>query len=144
MRPFASGEPARRKQTVMNRSRKGLKAYSFRCIGLLLLVAALFTVSPGPLQAYNLEERVQRTTLENGLRVLLVERHTSPTVSLYIRHLVGAADDGEGRTGAAHLLEHMLFKGTSTIGTKNFKEEERVLKKIRETGTALDRERMKG
>jgi len=36
----------------------------------------------------------------------------------------------------------MLFKGTSTIGTKNFREEERVLKKIRETGTALDRERI--
>ena len=57
---------------------------------------------------------------------------------------MGAVDDGEGKTGAAHLLEHMLFKGTSTIGTKNFKEEERVLKKIREAGTALDRERMKG
>ena len=78
------------------------------------------------------------------MRVLLVERHTSPTVSLYIRYLVGAVDDGEGKTGAAHFLEHMLFKGTSTIGTKNFKEEERVLKKIREAGTALDRERMKG
>ena len=128
----------------MNRSRKGLKAFSLRCVTLLLLVAALFTITPGALQAYNLEDRVQRTTLENGLRVLLVERHTSPTVSLYIRHLVGAVDDGEGKTGAAHLLEHMLFKGTSTIGTKNFKEEERVLKKIRETGTALDRERMKG
>ena len=78
------------------------------------------------------------------MRVLLVERHTSPTVSLYIRYLVGAVDDGEGKTGAAHFLEHMLFKGTSTIGTKNFKEEERVLKKIREAGTALDRERMQG
>jgi len=128
----------------MNQSSKGPKAFSFRCVTLLLLVAALFTVSPGALQAYNLEDRVQRATLENGLRVLLVERHTSPTVSLYIRHLVGAAEDGEGKTGAAHLLEHMLFKGTSTIGTKNFKEEQRVLKKIRETGTALDRERMKG
>jgi predicted Zn-dependent peptidase len=127
----------------MNRSIKGPKAFSFRCVTLLFVVTALFNVSPDALQAYNLEDRVQRATLENGLRVLLVERHTSPTVSLYIRHLVGAVDDGEGKTGAAHLLEHMLFKGTTTIGTKNFKEEERVLKKIRETGTALDRERMK-
>jgi predicted Zn-dependent peptidase len=110
----------------------------------LLAIILAVILTPGALPAYNLEDRVQRVTLENGLRVLLVERHTSPTVSLYIRYLVGAVDDGEGKTGAAHLLEHMLFKGTETIGTKNIKEEEKVLKKIRETGTALDRERMKG
>jgi predicted Zn-dependent peptidase len=110
---------------------------------LLAIILAVF-LTPGALPAYNLEDRVQRVTLENGLRVLLVERHTSPTVSLYVRYLVGAVDDGEGKTGAAHLLEHMLFKGTETIGTKNIKEEEKVLKKIRETGTAIDRERMKG
>jgi predicted Zn-dependent peptidase len=108
------------------------------------VVLCAVMATPAALPAYNLEDRVQRVVLENGMRVLLVERHTSPTVSFYIRHLVGAVDDGEGRTGAAHLLEHMLFKGTSTIGTKNFKEEERVLKKIREKGTALDRERLKG
>jgi len=111
-----------------------------------VVIAIMLAVllNPGALPAYNLEDRVQRVTLENGLRVLLVERHTSPTVSLYIRYLVGAVDDGEGKTGAAHLLEHMLFKGTETIGTKNSKEEEKVLKKIREKGTELDRERMKG
>ncbi|HTZ39605.1 MAG TPA: pitrilysin family protein [Syntrophales bacterium] len=112
-------------------------------LGALLLLIAVIA-APKALPAYNLEDRVQRVTLENGMRILLVERHTSPTVSFYIRHRVGAVEDGEGRTGAAHLLEHMLFKGTTTIGTKNFKEEERVLKKIREKGTALDRERMKG
>ena len=130
----------------MSPSSQGPKAVSLflRYATVLLLGVALLVASPGALRAYNLEDRVQRVTLENGLRVLLVERHTSPTVSLYIRYLVGAVDDGEGKTGAAHFLEHMLFKGTSTIGTKNFKEEERVLKKIRETGTALDRERMKG
>ncbi len=111
---------------------------------LVLLVTLVAFLTPGPLPAYNLEDRVQRVTLENGLRVLLVERHTSPTVSFYIRYLVGAVDDGEGKTGAAHLLEHMLFKGTVSIGTKNFAEEEKVLKKIRETGMALDRERLKG
>ena len=115
-----------------------------RHIALLAAAAFLVALTPAAAPAYNLEDRVQRVTLENGLKVLLVERHTSPTVSLYIRHLVGAADEAEGQTGAAHLLEHMLFKGTRTIGSKNFKEEERVLKRVRETGAALDRERMKG
>ena len=100
----------------MTRSSKDPTSVLPRCVTLLLMVAVLFTASPGALQAYNLEDRVQRVTLENGLRVLMVERHTSPTVSFYIRHLVGAVDDGEGKTGAAHLLEHMLFKGTATIG----------------------------
>ena len=128
----------------MSPSNKRPCAPIFRHIAsfLLAIIVAVF-LAPGTLPAYNLEDRVQRVTLENGLRVLLVERHTSPTVSLYVRYLVGAVDDGEGKTGAAHLLEHMLFKGTTTIGTKNIKEEEKVLKKVRETGMALDRERMK-
>lgn len=131
-------------QTVMNpsprfpSSLRGLRS----AIALALLVFVLAV--PAALSAYNLEDRVQRVTLENGLRVLLVERHTSPTVSFYIRHLVGAVDEADGQTGAAHLLEHMLFKGTTTIGTKNIKEEQKVLARIRETGEALDRERMKG
>ena len=115
-----------------------------RHTALIVAAAVLIALSPAASPAYNLEDRVQRVTLDNGLRVLLVERHTSPTVSLYIRHLVGAVDDAEGQTGTAHLLEHMLFKGTRTIGSKNFTEEQRVLKRVRETGTALDRERMKG
>ena len=48
----------------------------------------------------------------------MVERHLSPTVSLYIRHRAGAVDERDGKTGTAHLLEHMLFKGTRTIGTR--------------------------
>jgi len=57
------------------------------------------------------------------MRVLLMERHLSPTVSLYIRYRAGAVDEMSGRTGTAHLLEHMMFKGTTSIGTKNYRNE---------------------
>ena len=57
-------------------------------------------------------------TLANGLRVLTVEDHSSPTVAIQVWYKVGSKDDPEGRSGFAHLFEHMLFKGT-----KNMKDE---------------------
>lgn len=128
----------------MRPSGKRQKRIAAQAVAAAALAAVLVALAPVTTPAYSLEDRVQRVVLENGLRVLLVERHTSPTVSFYIRHLVGAVDEAEGQTGTAHLLEHMLFKGTRTIGTKNFKEEARVLKRVRASGAALDRERMKG
>jgi len=97
-----------------------------------------------PCVAYDLAGKVKEFMLENGLRVLIVERHAGPTVSLYISHPTGAIDDENGHTGTAHFLEHLRFKGTETIGTRNFNEERQVLRKIHETGSALDREEMKG
>jgi predicted Zn-dependent peptidase len=90
--------------------------------------------------SFDLEKKVLSFTLENGMRVLMLERHMSPTVSFYIRHRVGAVDEENGKTGIAHLLEHMLFKGTKTIGTKDFTNEEKLLKKIAATGNLLDLE----
>lgn len=57
-------------------------------------------------------------TLANGLRVLTVEDHSSPTVAIQVWYKVGSKDDPDGRSGFAHLFEHMLFKGT-----KNMKDE---------------------
>jgi predicted Zn-dependent peptidase len=57
----------------------------------------------------------------------MVERHLSPTVSSYVRHRAGAVDERDGKTGTAHLLEHMLFKGTRTIGTRNYRLEKKSL-----------------
>jgi predicted Zn-dependent peptidase len=87
---------------------------------------------------YDLEKRVQSYTLKNGLKILMVERHLSPTVSFYIRHRVGAVDESDGKTGAAHLLEHMMFKGTKTIGAKNYRKEQRILDRIFKTGNEID------
>jgi predicted Zn-dependent peptidase len=100
--------------------------------------------SAEPCYSYDLTGRVKEFTLENGLKVLIVERHAGPTVSLYISHPAGAIDEGEGHTGTAHFLEHMRFKGTETIGTRNFNEEQKIVRQINETGRALDREEMKG
>jgi len=111
-----------------------------RFVFALAAVLLLFSHSYG----FDLEKKVVKVKLKNGLTVLMLERHLSPTVSLYIRHRVGAADETEGESGAAHLLEHMMFKGTTTIGAKNYKVEKTILDEIEKTGTALDREKLKG
>ena len=117
----------------------------FEMLSLIVFAFVLFIlVAPPSASAYDLEKKVLSFTLENGLRVLMLQRHMSPTVSFYIRHRVGAVDDENGKTGIAHLLEHMLFKGTKTIGTRNYSEEEKVLRKIAETGYLLDLEMLKG
>ena len=108
------------------------------------LVLASLLLLPSCLFSYELENRVQAFTLKNGLRLLMLERHMSPTVSLYIRYRSGAVDEADGKTGTAHLLEHMMFKGTKTIGTKNYPREERLLLKIEQVGEAVDREKKKG
>jgi predicted Zn-dependent peptidase len=90
--------------------------------------------------AFDLEEKVKSFTLANGLKVLVVERHTSPTVSLYITHRVGAVDERNEESGIAHFLEHMMFKGTTTIGTRNYYEEKKIIAKIDAVAEALQNE----
>ena len=110
----------------------------------VILALLLFLLVPVKVLALSLESRVKEFTLKNGMKVLLLERHQSPTLSLYIRFRVGATDENLGMTGTAHLLEHMLFKGTQTLGTKNYAEEEKILIRIDTIGAALDAERAKG
>src|ERR1035437_6964180 len=76
--------------------------------------------------------------LANGMRVLLVERHDAPTVAGgWVAH-VGSSNEKPGSTGIAHLFEHMMFKGTTTIGTTDYaqdleiiNEQERVREEMR-------------
>jgi zinc protease len=54
--------------------------------------------------------------LKNGLRVLLAEDHSAPTYSICVTYNVGSRDERPGRTGFAHLFEHMLFQGSENVG----------------------------
>ena len=110
----------------------------------ILFVAALIILGgAGLAQAIDLEKKVVKATLGNGLTVLMLERKFSPTVSLYIRHRVGAVDEVKGQSGAAHFLEHMMFKGTTSIGSKNYMAEKKLLQEIEHVGQSLDNERMR-
>jgi predicted Zn-dependent peptidase len=70
---------------------------------------------------------VEEHILANGMRVLLVPRHLSPTVSCgWVAH-VGSANERPGITGIAHLFEHMMFKGTHVIGTRDYALDARLI-----------------
>jgi zinc protease len=60
----------------------------------------------------------EKYTLKNGLEVILSEDHTLPLVSVNIWYHVGPANEKAGRTGFAHLFEHMMFEGSQHVGAK--------------------------
>ena len=91
------------------------------------VVLAVAVVSAPPVQAQALEGKVRRITLDNGMRFLLVQRGVAPVFAANLRFKVGSADDPGGETGLAHLFEHLAFKGTSTIGTRDAKKEAGIL-----------------
>src|SRR6059036_2508641 len=88
---------------------------SVRTVVLFLLVVSLLAPSGAPAA-----DRVVAATLDNGLRVLLLEDHRSPIVSFQVWYRVGSRNEQRGATGIAHFLEHMMFKGTPSHGPKQF------------------------
>lgn len=109
---------------------------------IFLIVTLVAVFAPG-LQAATLEEKVVEHTTKNGMKLLLVERHTSPTVSAWIRFKVGSVDERSDERGIAHMLEHMLFKGTTTLGTTDYAAEKPILDRIEDVARTLTAEKAK-
>lgn len=65
--------------------------------------------------ALGVELEVQSFTLDNGLRVYVVEDHSVPTFAMHTAYEVGSQDEETGRSGFAHLFEHMMFKGSENV-----------------------------
>jgi zinc protease len=63
---------------------------------------------------------VQEFVLDNGLKVLLLEDHKSPAVTFQVWYRVGGRNEKDGKSGLAHFLEHMMFKGTPTTGPEEY------------------------
>lgn len=107
------------------------------------LIAAVLVLSASRLYAEGLADRVKEHTFANGLKLLMVERHTSPTVAAWIRFKVGGVDERSDERGIAHLLEHMLFKGTKTLGTTDYEKERPLLDRIEAVAQQLLLEKAK-
>ena len=63
---------------------------------------------------------VQEFVLDNGLKVLLLEDHKSPAVTFQVWYRVGGRNEKDGKSGLAHFLEHMMFKGTPSTGPEEY------------------------
>src|SRR5580765_3451847 len=80
------------------------------CACFLALAAGAFAQSKLPKVEFT------DTTLENGLRVLIVPDHAAPVVSVSLTYNTGSRNEKQGRTGFAHLFEHMMFEGSANVG----------------------------
>ena len=104
----------------------------------LILMALLAGTSALQAQKVPVVER----QLSNGMRLLLVERHDEPSIAGgWVAH-VGSSNERPGITGIAHLFEHMMFKGTPTIGTKDYAKDLAIIaeqEKIRDEMRAEER-----
>ena len=87
-----------------------------RSVLLLLLLAGVAALA-APLSAFVHPPKLEYgiTTLPNGLRVIVSEDHSTPIVHLSVWYHVGSRDERPGRTGFAHLFEHMMFKGSKNV-----------------------------
>jgi predicted Zn-dependent peptidase len=84
-----------------------------------LLNAALLFALAGTASAQtpnNVRVDLKETRLENGLRVITVEDHSTPVIAIDITYNVGSRNERPGRSGFAHLFEHMMFKGSENVG----------------------------
>ena len=86
-----------------------LRAFS-RALAPALLAVVSVSAADGPVIKFT------DVKLKNGLRVIISEDHSAPTVSVAVNYFVGSADEKARRTGFAHLFEHMMFKGSENVG----------------------------
>ncbi len=107
----------------------------------------LFVFVPLLLHAQNLsefEKRVTEFTLPNGLHFIVLERRQAPVVSFHTYVNAGSVNDPSGKTGLAHMFEHMAFKGTDRIGTRDFQAERQALLTEEKLRDELEAEKAKG
>src|SRR5579862_532241 len=108
------------------------------------LAAVLFLIALATAQdVSSFEKRVTVKTLANGLTIVVCERPEAPVFSFFTLVDAGSAQDPMGKTGLAHMFEHMAFKGTETIGTTNYAAEKVALQKVETAYAAYVAERDK-
>ena len=89
-------------------------------IAILLALAALVAPSEPALAAKPYAEQVVERTLDNGLKMLLLEDHKAPVTVVQVWYRVGSRNETPGVTGLSHMLEHMMFKGTKAHGPEEY------------------------
>ena len=86
----------------------------------LVLLVSLMLVSASPSPARALDVDVTRFTLDNGMQVVVIPDRRAPVVTHMVWYNVGAADEPKGKSGIAHFLEHLMFKGTEKVAPGDF------------------------
>ncbi|MFW6007584.1 MAG: M16 family metallopeptidase [Halanaerobiales bacterium] len=121
----------------MNKNHKNIfkeNSFPVKNTGLILIITFLiiFYFTNNSL-SFNLNEQVSTHTLDNGMEVIMVERDFSPTIHFNLMFDVGGIDEPAGKGGIAHMVEHMAFKGTPSLGSKDPEKEKNLLEDLEKT-----------
>src|ERR1022692_2946575 len=109
----------------------------------LAMCPAGWPADTGGFTLADFEKSVTEFTLANGMKFIVVERHQVPVVAFNLYVDVGSVDEVTGITGVSHLFEHMAFKGTKTIGTRNYSAEKKAMDAADAAYAALQTEKEK-
>jgi len=105
-----------------------------------LLVAFVLAATMATAQDFStLTKQTKVFKLKNGLTIIVAHRGDVPVFSYYAIVDAGSADDPEGLSGLAHMMEHMAFKGTESIGSKDWKSEQQALTRLEDVSFAYER-----
>ncbi len=116
-----------------------MKQAAIRMLVLILLLTAVAAAQ----DVASFEKRTTVKTLPNGLTVVILERPEAPVFSFFTHVDAGSVQDPMGKTGLAHMFEHMAFKGTDKIGTTDYPAEKAALAKVEDAYAAYIAERDK-
>ena len=116
-----------------------MKYRAFRALAIILVFGTLAAAQ----DLASFEKRITLKKLDNGLTVIICERPEAPVFSFYTHVDAGSVQDPMGKTGLAHMFEHMAFKGTDTIGTTDYAAEKVALAKVEQAYAAYIEERDK-
>jgi len=112
--------------------------------GAVILAALLALTAGSALSAQVLDRmkaQVHERTLKNGMKFIVMEQREAPVASFHVYADVGSAQESYGITGLSHILEHMAFKGTTTVGTRDYAAEAVILDEMDRVHAELSREK---
>ena len=119
--------------------RSGFSLWRWSALAALALAAG---VCAGAQDLKSFEQKITTKVLPNGLTLVICERPDAPVFSFSTFIDAGDVNDPSGQSGLAHMFEHLAFKGTSEIGTKDWTAEKAALGKVEAANEAFEAERL--
>lgn len=112
--------------------------------GFVVFMLLVFSgLSPAVASIADIKIDVHEFTLKNGMQFLIVERPATPQIACRLAIRAGSALESAGKTGIAHLLEHMMFKGTKNFGTRDYQKDQELQERIEAAYGTVLQERQK-
>ncbi|MFC1853727.1 M16 family metallopeptidase [candidate division CSSED10-310 bacterium] len=125
----------------MNNFVRSGKKPSYMFVLAHLLAIFILGASSQAQEQWKLEDHVAEFVLDNGMTILVVERHDTPLAFCNLYYNVGSVREDPGITGISHLLEHMMFKGTNIIGVKDLEKDKTINQEIEELENKIYQEK---